>query len=210
MLGLPGLLVLLGFAAFVPHSFGQAAEGFVPLFDGSTLEGWKGEEGLWSVEDGAIVGTSDGHKLKQNTFLIHEKSFSDFTLRIKVKLRNHNSGVQFRSEARPDFVVAGYQADVADEYFGMLYEEQKRGFMPYWKAFSEEEKNEVRSASIKGEWNEFVITCKGDSVKMVLNGKTVCDMIDPEGAKKGIIALQLHAGPDMRVEFKDIAIQEIK
>jgi len=109
-----------------------APEGFSALFDGKTLAGWDGDERLWRVEDGAIVGSTQGAAIEHNSFLFTEKEYSDFILRIKVKLINHNSGIQFRSERRPGYVAAGYQADVAEEtYFGLLYEEKKRGIMPY-------------------------------------------------------------------------------
>ncbi|MBM3289941.1 MAG: DUF1080 domain-containing protein, partial [Candidatus Hydrogenedentes bacterium] len=124
-------------AVWAPGALAAAKDGFAPLFNGKDLKGWSGDSRLWKVADGCIVGSTDGVKIEKNTFLFSEKEYGDFVLRVKVKLRNHNSGVQFRSEQRPDFVAAGYQADVAEKtYFGMLYEEQKRGFMDYWKAMS--------------------------------------------------------------------------
>ena len=74
-----------------------AQDGFEPLFDGETLKGWSGKEGLWSVRDGAIVGNSGPDGIRGNTFLVHEKPFEDFTLRLEFKLLGGNSGVQFRS-----------------------------------------------------------------------------------------------------------------
>ncbi len=188
-----------------------AGDGFKPLFNGKNLKGWQGDKELWSVKDGTIVGTTHPRKIKHNTFLSTKKSYGDFVLRLKVKLENHNSGIQFRSEQRPDHVVIGYQADVAEQtYFGMLYEEGKRGFMPYWETLSQEKKDAIQAIVKKGDWNEYEITCKGDHITMVLNGKTTVDIEDPHGAKKGVIALQLHAGDPMRVQFKDIEIKELK
>lgn len=191
-------------------AWAEAPEGFTALFNGKDLSGWSGDPRLWSVQDGQIIGTTDGVKLEQNSFLSTEKSYSDFVLRLKVKLRNHNSGIQFRSEQRPDYVVAGYQADVAEkDYFGLLYEERKRGIMNYWKVLSDEQRKEINNAAKLDDWNDYEITCKGDQVTMVLNGKTVCDINDPEGAKSGIIALQLHAGPGMLVAFKDLYLKDL-
>ncbi|MBX7257815.1 MAG: DUF1080 domain-containing protein [Candidatus Hydrogenedentes bacterium] len=191
-------------------SFADAPEGFTSLFNGKDLTGWKGDSRLWSVKDGVIVGNTENVKLSHNSFLMTEKKYSDFVLRVKVKLRNHNSGVQFRSEALDDYAAKGYQADVAEAtYFGMLYEEQGRGILPYWNALSDQERADIFNASKKGEWNEYEITCNGDHVKMVLNGKVTLDFDDPEGAKEGIIGLQLHAGPGMQVEFKDIYIKDL-
>lgn len=189
-----------------------AEEGFTPLFNGKDLSGWTGDSALWSVQDGVIIGNSKGKQVLRNTFLSTEKAYSNFTLRVKVKLINGNSGIQFRSDLLPGHVVKGYQADVAESvYSGMLYEEGKRGIMPYWKAMTPEQQAEIFAAAKPlGEWNEYEITCTGDHLKMVLNGKTVLDLDDPEGAKKGVIALQLHVTKDgMEVQFKDIEIKEL-
>jgi hypothetical protein len=192
-------------------AFAEAPEGYTSLFDGESIEGWEGAEGLWSVKDGVIVGKTSADKpLEHNSFLIYPKEYKNFVLTLKVKLINHNSGIQFRSERLDDFAVKGYQADVAEEtYFGMLYEEQGRGIMEYWKKMSDEERKAVFAAAKLEDWNEYEITCQGDHVQMQLNGKIVCDIEDPDGADSGIIALQLHAGPPMEVHFKDISIKEL-
>ena len=212
-------VVLLGLmAALLPLSaYSQdtkTKDGFTPLFNGKDLTGWNGNSDLWSVKDGVIVGSTHGReKLKKNRFLSTSDAYSDFTLRLKVKIENGNSGVQFRSEQHIDQVVIGYQADVAMEtYFGMLYEEGKRGIMPYWNdELSDEEKKAIFNAAKLDGWNQYVITCKGDHIKMVLNGYTTLDFNDPEGAKKGIIALQMHVWDEpMRVFFKDIEIKEFE
>jgi hypothetical protein len=184
----------------------KADDGFVPLFDGKTLAGWKGDERLWKVEDGAIVGTSDG-KLKHNTFLSLDKEFGDFALEASVKLEGGNSGIQFRSKQHDDFVVSGYQADFDDSgmYWGMLYEEKGRGIL-------EQPKPELlKKAGVKkDDWNRYVITAHGDHITLELNGVKTVELVDPDGAKRGIIALQLHAGPPMTVRVKDLRLKELK
>ncbi|MCK5172825.1 MAG: DUF1080 domain-containing protein [Planctomycetes bacterium] len=211
-----GLLAVCGLMAGCGGSNGagqgeaEIDDGFVRLFDGEDLASWSGDMRLWTVVDGVILGSTEGNAIEQNSFLATEKSYSDFILRVKVKLRNHNSGIQFRSEQADDYVVKGYQADVATQtYFGMLYEEKKRGKMDYWKALPIAEQQAIHAASKQGDWNEYEITCIGDSVKMVLNGYTTCDIIDPDGAKEGVIALQVHRGDPMEVRFKDIYIKEL-
>ncbi len=200
-----------GLYLFRNQGLGKSDKGFVPLFNGKDLTGWNGDSRLWKIENGVIVGSTEGYTLEQNSFLSTEKSYGDFRLRVKVKLRNHNSGIQFRSEQMANHVVAGYQADVAEKkYFGMLYEEKKRGIMDYWKALPAEEQKAIHAASKQGNWNEYEITCKGDRVKMELNGYVTCNIIDPEGAKEGVIALQLHRGDPMEVRFKDIYIKQLK
>ena len=78
-----------------------------------------------SVKDGAIVGSTKAEKpLKANSFLATKKSYKNFVLKAKFKLRNHNSGIQFRSKLLENYRVIGYQADIADnQYMGILYEE---------------------------------------------------------------------------------------
>ena len=196
-----------GIAGIGAHA---ADDGFTPLFNGTDLSGWTGDAKLWRVENGEIVGSTKGVKLEKNTFLSTEKTYSDFVLKARVKLTNHNSGIQFRSEQLPDHAVKGYQADVAEKtYFGMLYEEQGRGILPYWNEYTDDQRAAVFGAAKLDDWNEYEITCQGDHVKIVLNGYTTLDFIDPDGAKAGIIALQLHTGPDMKVFFKDIEIKEL-
>ncbi len=195
------LVILLALA-----SAASAAEGFKPLFDGKSLSGWRGDAALWSVEDGAIVGSTDTKQLKHNSFLITEKTYKNFVLKLKFKLRNGNSGVQVRSAAFDDFVVKGYQADIAEKrYTGILYEEGGRAILA-------DVKPEEVAPHVKADgWNEYVITCNGPQIKQVLNGYTTVDYTEKseKGAKEGIIALQVHVGPKMKVCFKDIEIQEL-
>lgn len=206
-------ILSLMLAAMIAGSSASAqndSDGFVPLFNGEDLTGWDGDSALWAVEAGAIVGTTDG-SIRQNTFLSTTKAYGNFVLRVKTKLRNGNSGIQFRSEQRPKYSVAGYQADLAEKtYFGMLYEEQKRGILKYWRDKTPEEQAAIHALGKQGDWNQFVVTCLGDYIKIELNGVTTCEMRDPSGAREGIIALQLHVGPAMQVSFKDLEIREFK
>lgn len=185
----------------------RAEEGVTPLFDGQTLAGWSGDAELWSVADGAIVGSTEKKDIKKNSFLSTEKTYGNFVLKLKFKMRNGNSGVQFRSEQFPDYVVRGYQADIADNQFmGILYEEGKRGFLQ--NVDPKKVKPHVRDK----DWNEYVITADGPHITQVLNGYTTVDYTekDPAAAKEGIIALQLHVNPEpMQVLFKDIEIKTL-
>ena len=194
------LALLLGSAAF-------AADGFKPLFNGKNLDGWEGDTRLWSVRDGMIVGSTEGNPLEYNNFLSTKKSYANFILRTQVKLRNHNSGIQFRSEYVPGlkWAVRGYQVDMAgDNYWGNIYEERgKRGTMvDGWKGKGE------KVVKLK-DWNDIELLCDGDHINVKLNGLETADLHDSLKLD-GIIALQLHKGPPMEVYFRNIQIKILK
>jgi len=196
------VLVLMGAAAA-----GEAEEGFKPLFDGKTLDGWNGDPDLWKVEDGAIAGSTDEKQIKRNNFLATTKPYKNFVLKLQFKLRNGNSGVQVRSKQHPDYVVRGYQPDIAESrYTGILYEEGGRGIL------ADVDPKKVAEVVKKGDWNQYVITCDGPKIKIELNGTTTVDYTEKDekkGATEGIIAFQLHVGPKMKIWFKDVEIKEL-
>jgi hypothetical protein len=200
------ILLFLGVCALGaarPQAANEPAE-FRRLFNGKDLSGWVTPEdkSLFTVEDGEIVGRTKGD-LKKNEFLVTDKPFGDFVLKAKVKFRNGNSGIQFRSKRADDGAVSGPQADVADGYWGLLYEERGRGIL---ERYPEEKAKELVK---KDDWNEFVISAKGQHVTIDLNGTRVIDRDDPKFDKEGIIALQVHVGPEMEVRYKDIEIKEL-
>jgi hypothetical protein len=192
-------LLLLAFAA---AAFGQ--DGFQPLFNGKNLDGWDGDPRLWSVRDGTIVGATEGVSLNDNSFLISRKTYRNFILRVEMKLRNHNSGIQFRSEALPNWVVRGYQADAGeDNYWGNIYEEKGRGtLVDGWKGKGE------KAVKLK-DWNEYEILCDGDHIRLTLNGVVTADLHDSQRLE-GILAFQLHRGPPMEVYFRNVRIKILK
>jgi hypothetical protein len=179
--------------------------GFKPLFDGKTLNGWSGDPRLWKVEDGVIVGSTEGVTLDKNTFLIYKGGeFANFILRADVKLRNHNSGIQFRSEELPEFVVKGYQADMAEgNWWGSVYEEKgTRGVMVNgWKGKAE-------TVVKNNDWNAVEIKCQGPKIEIRINGLLTAELTD-DLKLSGIIAFQLHRGPAMEARFRNIRIQAL-
>jgi hypothetical protein len=206
---MPALKWFVGLALCVAVRTMPAAadEGFKPLFDGKTLSGWSGDPELWCVEDGAIAGSTDTKSIKHNTFLATEKPYKNFILKVTFKMRSGNSGVQIRSKQHPDYVVKGYQSDIAESRFtGILYEEGGRGIL------ADVDEKEIAKHFKRDGWNEYVITCDGPHIKQVLNGYTTIDYTEKsdKGAKEGIIALQLHVTEKpMKVWFKDIEIKEL-
>jgi len=193
------LILLLVFAAAA-----LAQDGFKPLFNGKNLDGWDGDPRMWSVRDGMIVGATEGVTMTDNSFLISKKPYRNFILRVEMKLRNHNSGIQFRSEALANWVVRGYQADAAeDNYWGNIYEEKGRGtLVDGWKGKAE------KVVKLK-DWNDYEILCDGDHIRLTLNGLETADLHD-SARLEGIIAFQLHQGPPMEVYFRNVRIKILK
>ena len=177
--------------------------GFTRLFNGHNLDGWDGDPQIWSVRDGMIVGSTEGHPLKHNEFLISKKKYANFVLRAEMKLRNHNSGIQFRSEAMPEWIVRGYQADAGENnYWGNLYEERGRGTLV--DGWAKGGKNAVKLK----DWNEYEITCEGDHIQIKLNGTKTVDIHDSKSSN-GIIAFQVHMGPLMEVYLRNVEIDTL-
>ena len=161
---------------------------------------------------------------------------SDFEITFKFKMtpgddkKFVNSGLQFRSKIvdEKNFVVAGYQADFeyGTTYSGILYEEKGRGILaqrgqkvkitqgtqpstPTIEVTGETGKSDgIQAAINKDGWNEYRVVAQGNHIQQFINGKATADVTDEtaEGAKKGILALQLHAGSPMQVQFKDIVL----
>ena len=224
-------LVALASIAFAEAPSPQSSQP-KELFDGKTLEGWDGDSNYWSVEDGAITGrTTPEKKLKHNNFLIWKGgTLKDFELRLKYKLASGNSGVQYRSRDDGDHRVSGYQADIVgganDKYSGILYDENGRGILAQrgQKVVIDEagtknvvgsvgESAEIFKAIKPNDWNEYTITAKGNHLVQQINGVTTVDVTDEQTAKavrEGILALQIHVGDPMTVQFKDIRLTELK
>jgi len=190
----------------------EQKEGYVLLFNGFNLDGWQGNPALWSVRNGAILGSSDGHPVKENTFLIYQRSHADFVLRAEVRLRNGNSGIQFRSVARPGpgWVVTGYQADFSDaderSAWGNFYEEKGRG-RAVMKT-TDEGWQKARSIARPGDWNHYEIFAQGSRIRLQLNGVVTIDTTDGKAAS-GVIAIQLHAGEPMQVEIRNVKLKPL-
>lgn len=212
-------------------SFGEAPVSQpTVLFNGETLEGWRGRSDLWSVADGAIVGTTtDTEPIQENTFLIYNGDLpSSFELSAKFMIQGGNSGIQYRSKVVDEkkFVVAGYQADIDDalKFAGINYEEKGRGILALRGervTISEDgkKKKEVFGDAAKigevikaGQWNQYRVVANGNRLQHFINEALTSEVIDGESKKaatQGVIALQLHRGPAMVVKYKDLEIREI-
>lgn len=203
----------------------------IEMFNGEDLSGWSGREDLWSVEDGAITGTTSADQpLEHNTFLIwDEQQPGDFELHCLFKIEGGNSGIQYRSKIidKEKFIVGGYQADIdaALHYAGINYEERGRGILALrgqrvtLKANEEKvvetfgDAAEIGKVIKSGEWNRYRIVAKGKSLQHYINDSLTCEVIDENDDKRaneGVIALQIHVGPPMKIQFKDFKLKMLK
>ncbi len=209
-------------------------EGMAALFDEKTFEkDWDGDRHLWSLKDGIVRGeTTKEHPAKGNTFLIWRGGMlGDFELRISFRIKGGNSGIQYRSKQvdrdnkENRWIVAGYQAEVEDTpgKVGFLYHERGRAYLCNVGERVEVdetgkprvvgklgERDAIGKTYKKSDWNDYVIIGEGKHLRHYLNGVQTVDIVDndPKGAaQSGVLALQLHAGPPMVVEFKNARIK---
>ncbi|MEO1824549.1 MAG: DUF1080 domain-containing protein [Roseibacillus sp.] len=176
------------------------------LFNGRNLDGWHPVPGgKWEVVEGTILGTSPRSEPRHG-LLMTDRRFKNFRVRAKFKVTSGDSGFYFRVEKTNTHVsVRGFQAEVDNsKEVGGLYETSMR-------AWVRKPDPTVISKLVKpGAWTDLLVSAIGDSITVSLNGTKVTELLnDPKCLKEGHIALQLHGGQDMRVQFKDIAIQEL-
>lgn len=218
----------------VPHPEAAAnvgaaldAEGFVRVFDGKTLRHWSGNSKYWSVQDGALTGVTDG-SLKANQFITWiDSTVRNFDLRVKVKVsKGGNSGLQYRGKSRPDLgldIVTGYQCDiVADNanYNGMLYEEKGRRILSHTgeKVIIDEAGQPwvVGTMPVKefaaDEWHDYRVLVQGNHYQHWIDGHPTADLIDLDEngrALEGVLAVQVHVGPAMKIQYRDFKIKHL-
>lgn len=215
---------LLGFVVSTA-SAADAEEGFVSMFNGKDLTGWEGKEGWWYVEDGAITSQSTPEKpcVKCNYLMWRGGKPGDFELRLRYRIVGGNSGIQFRSQERPDWDTYGYQADIdaAGQWAGALFEHARGGIAMRGERVTVDETGKKQVASLgdsadmmkhikKEDWNDYCITARGSEITLAINGVVMSQAIDHEkgkAARDGLIGLQVHPGPPMKIQFKDLRIK---
>jgi len=232
-------MTILGLAALVFAFAGQAlaadaGKGFKSIFDGKTLKGWNGDPKFWSVQDGAITGkTTKENPTKGNTFIIWEGKTGNFDLRLDYKIIGGNSGIQYRSfkaDGPDEWRIGGYQADfeAGDTFSGICYGERFRGILSLRGKktiltvgddgkLKKEVEDFAKDADIakaikKEDWNSYRIVARNFNLTHYINGVKTTQVIDRDRKTRraeGLLALQLHAGPPMNVQFKNIRIKEL-
>lgn len=203
--------------------------GFRQIFNGKSLNGWDGDPSFWRVENGALVGETSAEKQpKQNTFLIWRGGRpADFELKLEYRLTGGNSGIQYRSVELPDikWAMKGYQADIdaAQQYTAQIYEERGRGFLamrgqstyisdgkPAGIVGTLGEAVELK-ALLKSDWNEMHIIARGNLLVHLVNGRVMSMLTDDDStnrAMNGLIGIQAHTGPAMKIEVRNVRLLE--
>lgn len=178
------------------------------LFDGRSLKGWKhSAHGIWTIEDGVLVGRSDHSKLGPG-YLFTEEEFGDFRLRLEWFItKRGNSGVYVRQplrefgpkgDGRPAQRKATDGVEVQIDYndpknlTGAVY-------------------NRRRPDKVVGgedQWNRYEIECRADRAVVRLNGEQV-NVWSPLPAARGAVGMQIHGGMphDHIVRFRNIRIE---
>lgn len=221
-----GLVIILLMSTGGLLSAGDDESGFKAIFNGKDLSGWDGEAGFWSVRDGAITGQSTpARPARKNTFIMWRGGLlDDFELRLSYRVVGGNSGIQYRSHEEPGWNVSGYQADIesGDRWTGVCYDEHGRAVLA-----GRGEKTVIQAGGArkttrfaqaadlmklvrKEDWNDYRITARGDHLIHAINGHVMCEVIDGEVKNRdrtGILALQIHSGPPMTVQFRNIRLK---
>ncbi len=227
---------VLAFAAcafFMTNTAAAVDEDFKPIFDGHTLTGWLGQDmSFWSIEDGAITGTiSKEHSPKLNQYLIWQGGpLDDFELKLTFRLRSTNSplvngGFQFRSRRLPNGDVAGYQVDnnYNQPWKARLYDEFGRHDLALQgerTVFDIEGNKHTEKMTLEpgaddfrlDEWHEYHLIAQGRKLSLRVNGKLISEVTDNDDDSfepLGLLAMQLHTGPPMKAQFKNILLKRL-
>ncbi len=209
--------------------------GFRPIFDGRTLDGWEGDPVYWRVENGLMVGEITPETVvKSNTFVIWQGGKpKDFELKMEYRITpDGNSGVNYRSVVVDDpvtpgnkFAMRGYQCDIdgKNRYTGNNYEEKGRRFLAVRGQVSHVvggrppvllstfDEPDPMARHMREGWNEAHIIARGNTLMHLINQRLMCVVIDDDAPNRpddGLIGVQVHVGPPMRVEYRNIRLKE--
>ncbi len=211
-----------------PEPIDGDESGFDTIFDGKTLNGWKGDPKYWRVADGLMSGEITPETvIKSNTFIIWQGATpEDFELKVDCRITPEgNSGINYRSVVIPDmvtpanqFAMRGYQCDIdgQNRYTGNNYEEKGRLFLATRGEvthvtgvrkpviLSRLGENKGLAAKIETGWNSVHLIIRGNVLIHNINGQMMSMVIDddPGRPRQGQIGVQVHVGPPMRVDYR--------
>ena len=217
-----------------PEAVAGDEPGFKPIFDGKTLAGWDGDPTYWRVEDGALVGEiTPATVIKSNTFIIWNGGKpKDFELKLDYRITpDGNSGINYRSVVVPDtvtpgnkFAMRGYQCDVDGKkrYPGNNYEEKGRLFLgvrgqmtrvvggrPPVLVSTIGDSDELAQV-VTDDWNSVHVIARGNVLTHIINGRLMAVVIDDDAPNRpvdGLIGVQVHVGPPMKVEYRQLRLK---
>ncbi len=225
-----GALNLAQAAPSFPEPAGADTADFLPIFDGKTLANWEADPNYWRVENGTLVGeVTPATLLKANSFAIWRGGTpSDFDLKVEYRVSAQgNSGINYRSSelATPAFALKGYQCDIdgAFNWTGQNYEERGRTFLalrgqmtrlsPDAKPAiigSVGEKDALSKFLRAEEWNQVHLIIRGNVLTHLINGQAMSIVVDEDPATRtasGLIGVQVHVGPPMKIEFRNFLLK---
>jgi hypothetical protein len=223
-----GIWLALVALSVVPTAAVDGAEveaGFVSMFNGKDLTGWEGKPGGWWVEDGTITSQSTEEKpcTKHHYLFWRGGRPADFELRLSYRIVGGNSGIQIRSREVPDWDTDGYQADLeaGAQWTGALFQHRRGGVaMRGQKVVLDEDGGKTITAigdpaelqqHVKpNDWNDYHIIARGPEVILKINGVVMSHAVDRDrkmACRSGVIALQMHPGPPMKVQFRNLRIR---
>ena len=211
--------------------------GFQPIFDGKTLAGWEGDPKYWRVEDGSLVGEITPETIiKSNTFIIWRGGApKDFELKADYRITPRgNSGINYRSVVVPDpvtpankFAMRGYQADIDGQ--NTLHRPELRGEGPPIpgharpgdprhrrpqadRAFDRRRPGGAGQNRSPATGTRYHLIVRGNVLMHILNGHLMCVVIDddaPNRTFEGLIGVQVHVGPPMKVEYRNFRLKNL-
>jgi hypothetical protein len=207
-------------------------DGFVSIFNGHSLADWEGDPTYWRVENGCLVGeVTPDTLLKRNSFIIWSGGTTrDFELKLEYRISaGGNSGINYRSVAVPGVphALRGYQSDIdgANRYTGQNYEERGRTFLalrgdvsrvdPDGKSRvvgSVGDKDALTGSIRNGDWNAVHLIVRGNTMVHMVNGRVMSTVFDDDTRGRrfeGLLGVQVHVGPPMKVEYRRIRLKTL-
>jgi hypothetical protein len=201
-------------------SAAEAAEGFQPIFDGKSLDGWVGlkdDTSSYYVRDGLLICTKTG-----NVHIFTKKEYANFILRLQIKLDpGGNNGIGIRTQISDAPHIEGMEIQVLDDSY---YEDgdpiKLKDYQHHGSIYGVVP---AKTGHLKpvGQWNDEEIICDGRRVKVILNGTVIVDAdldkvkplddSDHPGLKytKGRIGLHAHGNYGAEVFFRNLRVKEL-
>jgi len=210
----------------------ENGKGFVRIFNGTDLEGWDGDPVYWKVSEGCIVGEVTPETiLERNTFLIwREGTTGDFELKLEYRISEEgNSGVNYRSLEVPgvSWALKGYQSDIdgKGQWNGQNYQERVRTFLALrgqLTRISDNEnpvvlgsvgdRNELQEYVKQEDWNQVHLIVRANIMIHMINGHVMSVVVDDDAENRtmdGLLGIQVHVGPPMKVEYRNILLKRL-